>query len=348
MATPYDRLPASRFWRTGVAERLSAGFEHLYQPKFAISRDTRIATAGSCFAQNLRRELQAAGCSVVDTEPAPPGLEGADANRFGFGQFSARYGNIYTARQLAELLEEAFGKREPSQLVWERSGRFFDALRPSIEPDGFAAASDVLLHREQHLARVRDMVRESDVFVFTLGLTEAWLDKVSGRVVPSPPGVVAGGYDPTRHAFVNFNVSQVASSLDTIRRLLRDANPAIRMILTVSPVPLTATAGGHHVLVANTYSKSVLRAAAGQMEATFGDVDYFPSYEIVVGSLFSKSAYDANLRTISPSGVAAVMAVFFSALEDRHEAPVRVADATRSPDVLGALCDDALLDAFAP
>ena len=39
-------------------------------------------------------------------------------------------------------------------------------------------------------------------------------------------------------------------------------NPKARLVLTVSPVPLAATASGSHVLPATIYSKSVLRAAA--------------------------------------------------------------------------------------
>ena len=38
-----------------------------------------------------------------------------------------------------------------------------------------------------------------------------------------------------------------------------------KCIISVSPVPLIATATNQHALVANTYSKSVLRAAAGEL-----------------------------------------------------------------------------------
>jgi hypothetical protein len=54
------------------------------------------------------------------------------------------------------------------------------------------------------------------------------------------------------------------------------------VILTVSPVPLAATFTGRDVLVANMYSKSVLRAVAEEIRARFDFVDYFPSYESVM------------------------------------------------------------------
>ncbi|WP_428660504.1 GSCFA domain-containing protein [Reyranella sp.] len=49
--------------------------------------------------------------------------------------------------------------------------------------------------------------------------------------------------------------------------------PGVRFLLTVSPVPLKASASQNHVLAATTYSKSVLRAVAGQLADTYDDVD---------------------------------------------------------------------------
>jgi hypothetical protein len=47
---------------------------------------------------------------------------------------------------------------------------------------------------------------------------------------------------------------------------------------TVSPVPLYLTFSGEDIIVANTYSKSVLRAACDAVENSREHVDYFPSY----------------------------------------------------------------------
>ena len=46
---------------------------------------------------------------------------------------------------------------------------------------------------------------------------------------------------------------------------LLSVNPRARLLLTVSPVPLAATATPNHVLVASIHSKSVLRAVAGEL-----------------------------------------------------------------------------------
>jgi hypothetical protein len=64
-----------------------------------------------------------------------------------------------------------------------------------------------------------------------------------------------------------------------------------RVIVTVSPVPLRATFTDQDVVVANMYSKSVLRVCAERLEVLPG-VDYFPSYEIVMSS--SVRAYEKD------------------------------------------------------
>ncbi len=51
------------------------------------------------------------------------------------------------------------------------------------------------------------------------------------------------------------------------------------MIVTVSPVPLTATYRDADVMTANCYSKSVLRTAAEEITQTFEAVHYFLRFE---------------------------------------------------------------------
>jgi hypothetical protein len=58
--------------------------------------------------------------------------------------------------------------------------------------------------------------------------------------------------------------------------------PDVRFLTTVSPVPLRRTFRDNDVLLANTYSKSVQRAAVEAFVGLHPDVDYFPSYEFVM------------------------------------------------------------------
>jgi hypothetical protein len=96
--------------------------------------------------------------------------------------------------------------------------------------------------------------------------------------------------------------------------LLKSLNPTARMLLTVSPVPLIATASSEHVLVATTYSKSVLRAVAGSLAGRLSDCHYFPSFELVSSHPSRGMFFDPDLRSVNARGVSFVMEHFFRAM----------------------------------
>jgi hypothetical protein len=225
--------------------------------------------------------------------------------------FSARYGNLYTTRQLNQLFDRAYGTFSPADDVWQHgTAGFVDAFRPQVEPEGFRTAEDVRTARQEHLGHVRTMFETLEVFVFTLGLTESWVSKKDGAVYPLAPGVAGGKMDPAKYAFVNFTVQETVDDLGEFLAKLRRVNPASRVILTVSPVPLIATYEPRHVLVSTTYSKSVLRVAAETVSKAHHAVDYFPSYEVITGSYNRGAYFGADLRSVTDEGVAHVMRLF--------------------------------------
>jgi hypothetical protein len=358
---PYQDLAKESFWSRAVADSTSLVPEGLYNKKWPIRKDDRIATAGSCFAQHIGRHMKGKGFQVLDLEPSPLNLPADQQARFGYSIYSARFGNIYTIRQLLQLAQEAFGQWVPGEVAWEgENGSFYDALRPGVEPDGLGSAEEVLAHRKYHLDRVREMFETMDLFIFTLGLTEAWVHKASGTVFPTAPGTIAGTYNPKDYEFRNFGFQEILEDLYSFRALVREMRQdrkAPRFLLTVSPVPLTATASGQHVLLATVYSKSVLRAVAGQAVMAEADIDYFPSFEIISNPWSKVSFYEDNLRSVKSSGVNQVMQAFFNAhmaepesesqdvpQVDVPQPAAREAGVNKTAD--DVICEEALLDAF--
>lgn len=358
---PYQNLPKECFWSRAVAGSTALVPEALYDKKWPIRKDERIATAGSCFAQHIGRHMKTKDFQVLDLEPAPLHLPADQQARFGYSIYSARFGNIYTIRQLLQLAREAFGQWVPGEVAWEgENGAFYDALRPGVEPDGLGSAEEVLAHRKYHLARVREMFETMDLFIFTLGLTEAWVHKESGTVFPTAPGTIAGTYDPEIYEFRNFGFQEILEDLHAFRSLMREIrknSEGPRILLTVSPVPLTATASGQHVLLATVYSKSVLRAVAGQAVMDETDIDYFPSFEIISNPWSKVSFYEDNMRSVKSSGVNLVMQTFFNAHLTGQESstPAGLQMNVPSPSGRGSgveqpaddvICEEVLLDAF--
>nr|WP_255488893.1 GSCFA domain-containing protein [Brevundimonas sp. SPF441] len=306
---PYKGLPDHQFWNKSVLGDFKR-IDPVALPGHALERDDLIATAGSCFAQHIARALSKSGYSYYVAESAD-GLSEDEATRRQFGVFSARYGNVYTGEQLAQLFDRADGNFVPADDVWRRpDGKFVDAFRPQVEPDGFDSEEAVLRARAVHFEAVRKMLRELDVFVFTLGLTEAWRSRADGAVYPLAPGVAAGGMDPEKYEFHNYTVEETISALERALDRLWSENPNARVILTVSPVPLAATYEPRHVLQSTTYSKSVLRVVAEKLNQKYELIEYFPSYEIITGS-FNRGAYfEDDLRSVTADGVSHVMELF--------------------------------------
>jgi len=343
--SPYRDNPRRTYWKTGMRTSSVATIPDLYRKRFEIKATDRIATAGSCFAQHIAKYMRSNGYNVVDAEPAPDNLTSSGAAEHGYGIYSARYGNIYYTRQLAQLVREAIGDRVPEEVVWEREGRYYDALRPTIFPGGHANPELVLRHRKVHLRAVLELLKQANVFVFTMGLTEGWVSKTDGTVYPTAPGTVAGSFDAEKYEFKNFNYTEVVRDFLEFRILARRINPRIKFILTVSPVPLAATATGDHVLTATTYSKAVLRAAAGEIIRRCQDVDYFPSYEVISASYVENSPFDKTGRNVKPEAVEKVMNYFFS-----EHAPFENSTLTGKQERIAdeqVFCDDSILEIFA-
>lgn len=311
---PYSRLPATSYWRQSVANAPPDEIDPVVEPRFRLSLREKIVTAGSCFAQHIGRHLQASGCNYLVTETPHPFLSEGAAQALNFGVYSARYGNVYTARQLLQLFDRAYGRFTPVENHWlERAGVVIDPFRPQIQEGGFNSVRELDLDRERHFAAVREAFETLDIFIFTLGLTEAWRSRADGAVFPLCPGVAGGRYAPSAHEFVNFGVDEVVADMSAFLERLRGVNAGARVILTVSPVPLAATAERRHVMVSTMASKSILRVACDALERRFDEVAYFPSYEIVAGGYSGVDYFGPDRRSVTPEGVAHVMRVF-----DRH------------------------------
>lgn len=355
---PYKSLPDRAFWKRSVAEIAATSIDPVGEVPFRIARTDKVVTAGSCFAQHISRRLRESGYTFLVTEPAHPIANPSDAQEFNYGVFTARYGNVYTARQLVQLFDRAYGKFRPGEDVWtEPGGRLIDPFRPQIQPGGFHTQQEYDVDRAKHFRSVREAFETADVFVFTLGLTEAWTSREDGSVYPLCPGVAGGTFDKSQYLFHNFTAAEVAADLLRFIDDLRSVNPKARVVLTVSPVPLMATATDRHVLTATTYSKSVLRVAAAKAVAVRSDVLYFPSYEIVTGAFARGEYFERDLRSVTDAGVNHVMQIFFRRLGEGQEEIRPVAqDAPTASEKLqermaraAALnCDEEALDRSVP
>lgn len=349
MNNPYIDLPQTAFWKSAVAQLPMLEINSLWRPKINISQSDVVVTYGSCFAQHIGRAMAANGYGWKSFESAPYGMSSETAKTFNFDIFSSRTGNIYTTSLLKQWVDWASGSPSPRE-VWEKAGRYYDPFRPAVEPNGFASEDEVYETRNKTIARFRQSIEKATIFVFTLGLTESWWNSEAGYEYPTCPGTVAGEFNPAKHRFENQTFSRVMESLMAAMSMIRAIKPSIQFLLTVSPVPLTATNSGQHVLVATSASKAILRAVAGEVADSHSDCDYFPSYEIITAPPFKGSFFEVNQRSVTRDGVKFVMGSFFRSLNpDAPQLvppePAKIADVASSTE--DVICEEELLGAFA-
>lgn len=350
--TPYTKQPISSFWRSAVAERSPNEIGPLWTPKFSIHKGTKIITAGSCFAQHIGPALASNGYNWLVTEPPPPKLPEDIARQHGYLQFSCRTGNIYSPALLRQWITWAIDSKSPEE-CWRKGDRFFDPFRPTIEPSGFGSLEELMVCRQTTLEAFRAALSQAELLILVLGFTEGWFCRRTNVAYPHCPGIVAGDFNEAHYAFHRANYYEARQDLEYSWGAAKSFNPELRLLLAISPVPITATATNDHVLVASTHTKSTLRAVAGDLAATDTAIDYFPSFEQTSSFPFGTSAYNSNLRTISNSGRLTVMNLLFNSIEKRTAGynldPVFVAPPETKLSQTIAIeddCEDELLYSF--
>lgn len=340
MTNPYSGLEDHCFWARAMTSVAPGHVDPVVNPPRILPHE-KIASMGSCFAQHLVKHIQRAGLSHLDTELPPPGMDIELARQKSFGMYSARFGNVYTARQALQLFDRAFGAFTPAEDSWRRGDVLVDPFRPQIQPEGFASLVELREDVRKHLTCVAAMFEQADWIIFTLGLTEAWRSSGDGAVFPIAPGVAGGKYDSSLHEFVNFSAWEVTSDLVELHGRIKSVNPTAKILLTVSPVPLVATYEPRHVWTSTTASKAALRVACDDLERRFDDVFYFPSYEIITSPAAGGRYFDDDLRSVTQVGVDHVMRIFLQshcASQVRRHRPTReILDVQTIPDVI---CDE--------
>lgn len=233
-------------------------------PSFRIEPSDRVFVMGSCFAEEIRLALGSRGFNVTDA---------------GLGN---KYNTFSMMQTVAWALDGGYGRDLVVQLD---DGLWFDGHRYPF--DRHERSQQAVSIHQRALNQAAEIIPACDVIVLTLGLVEVWRDNTTNTWLNgTPPRCLLRSF-PGRFAVAQTTHAQNLDALLNLFRRLIGANPSVRIVCSVSPVPLMATFFGPDVIVSNMYSKSTLRsvvAEAVQLEARRGttSIDYFPSYEMVM------------------------------------------------------------------
>ncbi|MDP4984135.1 GSCFA domain-containing protein [Pseudoalteromonas tunicata] len=273
-----------------------------------ITPQTAVGSAGSCFAVEIAKYFQKNNFNYVVTEWIPQEYTGVMYDIFSafdpFSAYSAQYGILFNTPSFTQLAQKAFNKRVfKKRLIWNPElNRLYDPYREGVD---FSSPEAFYDDYPKHVEAVRQAFLQTEVFIITLGLNEAWQFRDGTFASRNPK---ANSYHLLQHRVLT--VDENVQYLETFYAILKEYNPNIKIIVSVSPVPFLATGRGetHHVISANTHSKAVLRVAAEQFTSSHADAYYFPSFEMVTECI--QDPWLSDLRHVKPEAVSQVMNLF--------------------------------------
>ncbi len=259
----------------------------------SITKSTPIGSAGSCFAQEIMKHLKSLNYNYVMTEPNDCA--------------SANWGPQYNAVAFQQTVEWSFGLRERPSLVWKEGVSADEYSDPFREGVIYKDLSEVSTNLKSHRRAAREALETSEVFILTVGLNEVWWLGQTDTILARFPRKLSSFFVRNEVLTIEQNVIALQGAFD----ILRSFNPKIKMIVTVSPVPLYATfqADDMHVVVATQQAKAILRLAIEKFaKQNLDSVSYFPAMETVLWC--TKNPWDDDRRHVSREAVSNVMRLF--------------------------------------
>lgn len=242
-------------------------------PKFqiAVNRCRSIFAIGSCFARHIEDEFEDLGIHVPTKQFTVPKSEWPNSPSCLLNEYNP--GSI--SQKIIWTLD---GIDSPVETIYKYGGAYHDLLLCGGSGVEYTRA----IARRTEIANIYSYLRDAELVFITLGFVECWFDQETNSWLNRMPPLRATekpGARFNRFVLKRLGVDDAMSLFcNAFERL---ASLRKKVILTVSPVPLASTFVYRDCVIANEYSKSVLRVCAEKLSGQFQRVDYYPSYEIV-------------------------------------------------------------------
>jgi len=237
-------------------------------PTKPIELHHKVATLGSCFADQFGEWLKTNKFEIC-------------VNPFG---------TTYNPLSIHQLILQSLQESLDESLFVQRDGFWFHHHFHSMWTAETQEQLHLVIQRQQQT--VKQVIQGIDVLILTYGT--AWVYRVQKN-----NSLVANCHKQPATMFSKqlLTENELQQSFDTLHEKLRTINPALRIILTVSPV--------RHLkdtLERNSVSKGLLRVMCEAITQRYNSVDYFPAYEIMMDDLRDYRFYERDM--LHPSATA--------------------------------------------
>ncbi|MHA6249011.1 GSCFA domain-containing protein [Pontibacter sp. CAU 1760] len=234
-----------------------------------LNLQDKVLTIGSCFAEVIGGKLRQNKANVL-------------VNPFG---------TIFNPVSVCLLLQAAAGiPYNFEEHFVELNGIWYAYdLHSSLSSP---SKDDLLRQIEERLNHTRRQLEEASLLIITLGTSVAYKLHSNGSVVANCHKLPARNFER-----VLLGLPEMQSPFEETLALLHKINPALQVVLTVSPV--------RHIketLTLNSASKAALRVLSHQLIEKYANCHYFPAFEIMVDDLRDYRFYKEDM--LHPTAVA--------------------------------------------
>lgn len=238
---------------------------------FRFSYSDKLLLLGSCFAENIGLKL----------------------NNYKFNLDVNPFGTLYNPCSIASAIQILKSNRlyAPGELFFcNDQYHSFDHHSRFSSP----SEKECLEEINTRLLHSRKKLKDTRVTIITLGTSFIYHLKDTGRIVANCHKLPEKNFDRKR-----YDVNEITGILETIYNELKQINPEICLLFTVSPIRHWRD-GAH----ANQLSKATLLLATDNLIRQYPDkIAYFPAYEIMMDELRDYRFYADDMLHPSPLAI---------------------------------------------
>ncbi len=240
---------------------------HIPSSKYKVSLESQLLTMGSCFADVVGNQLRHNKLDII-------------VNPFG---------TLFNPLSIFKILSPTYTQADErlyieNQKMW---------LHYDFHSQFFSNSKETLRNQiDQTLFGIKCQLPTTNYLLITFGTAFIY------RLL-NPQTYIANCHKMPNSLFEKelLSVKDICKGFAVLHKELKEINPDLTIILTVSPVRHTKDG-----VPENQVSKSILRAACHYLTTDYENVEYFPSYEIMVDDLRDYRFYKSDL--IHPNEVA--------------------------------------------
>jgi len=234
----------------------------LQKERNQIDYSSKLLLIGSCFSENIYKNL----------------------NYFKFNAFSNPFGILFNPVAIESLITNAINQKKYTENdIFELNERWhcFDAHSDLSAVN----KTELLQNLNIEIISTNQQIATSTHLIITLGTSFVY------RFIETDT-IVGNCHKVPQKKFLKelLSVEEIKASLENICTLIKDINPTVNIIFTVSPV--------RHLkdgFVENSQSKVHLLATIHQIIDKRNKLYYFPSYEIMLDDLRDYRFYTSDM-----------------------------------------------------